>query len=99
MLKNRGYALQPEEERLKKSLEDLSRRVYDPDIVGRVNEIWARMTVVRERARQMGEEVGQPVMEWDEKQLKITSEVSVEHMGQLFLVFMLTSLPSFLSSS
>ena len=62
---------------MKKRLESLGRHVYDPAIMGRVNEIWARMTVVRERARQMSEEVGAPVVEWDEKQLKTTSEVSI----------------------
>ena len=80
VLKNRGYALQPEEEQLKKRLEGLSKQVYDPAIMGRVNEIWARMTVVRERAKQMAEAVergGGPGrgMEWDEKQLRTTSEL------------------------
>lgn len=75
VLKNRGYALQPEEEMLKKRLEALAKQVQDPAVWGRVNEIWARMTVVRERARRMNEEVAGVSVEWDEKQLKTTSEV------------------------
>ena len=77
VLKNRGYALQPEEEQLKKRLESLAKQVYDPAIMGRVNEIWARMTVIREKARQMSEEVSAPVIEWDDKQLRATSDVSL----------------------
>lgn len=76
MLKNRGYALQPEEEQLKKRLEVLHRHVFDPSITGRVNEIWARMTVVRERARMMeGELEMKNGWEWDDKQLKVTGEL------------------------
>lgn len=75
VIKNRGYALHPEEEEMKKKLESLSKKVNDPQINGKVNEIWARMTMVRERARQMSDDVSGPVIEWDEKQLKITSEV------------------------
>lgn len=76
VLKNRGYALQPEEEQLKKKLDALSKSVFNPSIVGRVNEIWARMMVVRERARMMeGELETKGSLEWDEKLLKATGEL------------------------
>ncbi|KAF8426613.1 nucleoporin complex subunit 54-domain-containing protein [Tirmania nivea] len=76
VLKNRGYALQPEEEQLKKKLDALGKSVFDPSIVGRVNEIWARMMVVRERARMMeGELEMKGGGEWDEKLLKTTGEL------------------------
>lgn len=77
VLKNRGYALQPEEEVLKKRLEQLHKEVSDPGVWGRLNEIWARMTVVRERARKMEEEVGSVSVEWDEQQLKTTQKVKL----------------------
>ena len=78
VLKNRGYALQPEEEQLKKRLENLAKQVYDPSILGRVNEIWARMTVVRERARMMESELNEKGgVEWDEKHLKAIGELFI----------------------
>jgi len=61
---------------LKKKLDALSKSVFDPSIVGRVNEIWARMMVVRERARMMeGELEMKGGGEWDEKLLKTTGEL------------------------
>lgn len=77
VLRNRGYALQPDEELLKKRLEKLLNEVQDPGVWGRLNEIWARMTVVREKAKQMQEEIGSQGVEWDETQLKTTQKVSL----------------------
>jgi len=74
-MKNRGYALQPEEEQLKKRLEALSRAVWDPAVRGRVNEIWARMMVVGEQARMMEATVGKVEIVWDEKQLQTAGKV------------------------
>lgn len=51
VLRNRGYVLKPEEEVLRKNLEELYARVTDPAVFGRINEIWARMSVLREQAR------------------------------------------------
>lgn len=70
VLKNRGYALQTDEELLKKRLEGLARQVGDPAVRGRVNEIWARMLVVSEQARKMEESVGKVEIVWDQKQLE-----------------------------
>lgn len=75
VMKNRGYALQPEEEQLKKRLEALSRAVWDPAVRGRVNEIWARMMVVSEQARMMEATVGKVEIVWDEKQLQTAGKV------------------------
>lgn len=77
VLKNRGYALQPEEEQLKKRLEGLSRLVNDPASSGRMNEIWARMMVVQEKAKVMEESVGKVDIVWDEKQLQIAGKVYI----------------------
>lgn len=76
VLKNRGYALQPEEEQLKKRLEGLSRLVNDPASSGRMNEIWARMMVVQEKAKVMEESVGKVDIMWDEKQLQVAGKVT-----------------------
>lgn len=51
VLRNRGYVLKPEEEVLRKNLVQLNDKVTDPAVFGRINEIWARMTVLREQAR------------------------------------------------
>lgn len=76
VLKNRGYALQPEEETLKKRLEGLAKSVQDPAATGRMNEIWARMMVVQEKARVMEESMGKVEIVWDESQLQITGKAS-----------------------
>jgi len=78
VLKNRGYALQPEEEILKKRLEGLARVVRDPANTGRMNEIWARMMVVQEKARIMNEGMSKAEVAWDENQLQVTGKASLD---------------------
>ena len=51
ILRNRGYALDGGEEELAQKLRKLERQVLDPALVGRGEEIWARMVNVRERGR------------------------------------------------
>lgn len=75
VVKNRGYALQPEEEQLKKRLEGLAKVVLDPAVSGRMNEAWARMMVVAEKARVMEEGLGKVEIVWDEKRLQTTGKV------------------------
>jgi nuclear pore complex protein Nup54 len=82
VLKNRGYALQPEEEMLKKRLEGLAKMVQDPAVTGRMNEIWARMMVVQEKARVMEESMGKVDIVWDENQLQTAGRV--KNLFQLF---------------
>jgi hypothetical protein len=77
VLKNKGYALQPEEEALKKRLEGLARTVQDPATTGRMNEIWARMMVVQEKAKAMEESMGKVEIVWDEQQLQVTGKVRI----------------------
>ena len=56
VLRNRGYAMDSTEEELKKKLVALEKRVMDPALNGRGEEIWARMVNVRERGRQLQRE-------------------------------------------
>ncbi|KAM3423631.1 hypothetical protein BST61_g1053 [Cercospora zeina] len=56
VLRNRGYALDAQEEGLRKTLINLERQVADPSFIGREDEIWARMVALRERARWLEEE-------------------------------------------
>lgn len=51
VLRNRGYAMDAAEEELSKKLLTLEKRVTDPALTGRSEEIWARMVSVRERMR------------------------------------------------
>ena len=51
ILRNRGYAMDSAEEDLRKKLLALERKVFDPALNGRGEEIWARMVSVRERGR------------------------------------------------
>ncbi|TKA22197.1 hypothetical protein B0A50_08309 [Salinomyces thailandicus] len=56
VLRNRGYALDAQEEALRKQLLALSASVSDPTFAGREEEIWARMVALRDRARWLEEE-------------------------------------------
>jgi nuclear pore complex protein Nup54 len=51
ILRNRGYVMDQQEEDLKKTLIELEKQTFDPVLGGRQEEIWARMSNVRERAR------------------------------------------------
>lgn len=53
VLRNRGYALDEAEEELKKKLTQLERSVFDPSLVGREEEIWARLLAIREQSRRL----------------------------------------------
>ena len=56
ILRNRGYVMDQPEEDLKKKLIELEKQTFDPVLGGRQEEIWARMSGVRERARILQEE-------------------------------------------
>jgi len=56
ILRNRGYAMNRAEEDLKKKLSQLERSIFDPQLSGRQEEIWARMVGIRERARFLQQE-------------------------------------------
>lgn len=81
ILRNRGYVMDQAEEELKKKLVELEKKTFDPVLGGRQEEIWARMSGVRERARILQEETeklgkaiesqqnGELLSEDDQKQL------------------------------
>ena len=56
ILRNRGYAMDSAEEELRTKLMQLERKVFDPALNGRGEEIWARMVSVQERGRQLQRE-------------------------------------------
>jgi nuclear pore complex protein Nup54 len=51
VLRNRGYAMGGDEEDLRAKLVALEKRISDPGINARTEEIWARMITVQERAK------------------------------------------------
>ncbi|TAQ86635.1 hypothetical protein B7494_g5062 [Chlorociboria aeruginascens] len=51
ILRNRGYAMNGDEEDLKTKLQTLERGAYDPGLDAKGEEIWARMITVQERAK------------------------------------------------
>ena len=57
ILRNRGYAMDSAEEELRKKLLQLEKKVFDPALNGRGEEIWARMVSVRERGRMLQREM------------------------------------------
>ena len=83
VLKNRGYVMDSTEEDLKKKLDDLEKKTFDPSLNGRQEEIWARMVGIRERTRileaetqKTGQEVaGQQEDGIDEEVLQRTKKV------------------------
>jgi nuclear pore complex protein Nup54 len=56
ILRNRGYVMDTQEEELRKKLVGLEKKTFDPVLGGKQEEIWARMSGVRERARILQQE-------------------------------------------
>ncbi|RVD88496.1 uncharacterized protein DFL_002679 [Arthrobotrys flagrans] len=79
VLKNRGYALQPEEDQLKKKLETLTKMVSDPSVNGRMNEIWARMQIINQKAKQMEHEISEMSVTVDPEQIQKMATVLQTH--------------------
>lgn len=81
ILRNRGYAMDTAEEELKKKLVELEKKTFDPVLGGRQEEIWARMSGIRERTRileqeskRLGKDIenrnGETLSEEDQKTVK-----------------------------
>jgi nuclear pore complex protein Nup54 len=92
VLRNRGYALDGAEEELKTKLAKLEKETFDPVINGRQEELWARMTVVRERAKLLKEEterLGRTAAAAEEAET-----IDEETMGKIRQVSTTTCVPS-----
>lgn len=57
VLKCRGYALRPEEEQLRERLRSLEAQLRDPNTFGRIDEIWAKMTLLRQKKKAAEEDI------------------------------------------
>lgn len=84
VLRNRGYALDSTEEQLRVKLVQLEKVAFDPMLSGRQEEVWARMSVVRQRAQmlqseteKLGKQVNTSTEELlDDEQMKRIERVS-----------------------
>ncbi|KAK9465575.1 nucleoporin complex subunit 54-domain-containing protein [Lipomyces arxii] len=94
VLKSRGYALRPDEELLKRKFEALTSALGDPAVFGKLNEVWARMTIVKNRITLLNEQTNQTGEQWrnaidqgrDEDQLeKIARILKGQQAGLIYL--------------
>jgi nuclear pore complex protein Nup54 len=91
VLRNRGYALNTTEEQLRVKFMQLEKVAFEPLLNGRQEEIWARMSVVRQRAQMLQtetEKLGKQVNAssealLDDEQMKRIERVS--HSGRYHL--------------
>jgi nuclear pore complex protein Nup54 len=100
VLKSRGYVLRPDEEVLKQKLEQLNKEIDDPAVFGRINEVWARMRVLRERAQAFDKQIQEfnmsrtSSLDWerDEEQLdKLAKILKAQQVGIAYLAKILTT--------
>ena len=59
VLRNRGYALDTDEDELKSKLEALDRGLADPSLSARNEELWSRLIMLRNHADTLRDEINQ----------------------------------------
>ncbi|TKX19555.1 putative nucleoporin NUP54 complex subunit [Elsinoe australis] len=75
VLRSRGFVMDGAEEELRRKLEGLERKVFDPGFAGREEEIWARMVALRERTGWLQKESEKLGRQIDERSGGISEEV------------------------
>lgn len=91
VLRNRGYALSNEEEVVRQKLDELEKKVMDPGLAARGEEIWARMLGVKSRADSLKEQLNKSAKDGvdgnglDEEMMKKANKVSL--LSVLFRTF------------
>ncbi|KAL1655125.1 Nucleoporin nup57 [Didymella pomorum] len=83
ILRNRGYVMDTQEEDLRKKLVELEKKTFDPVLGGRQEEIWARMSGVRERARILQEETEKLGKNIDSQNGELLSEADQQALEKL----------------
>ncbi|KAL9059224.1 MAG: hypothetical protein Q9162_001261 [Coniocarpon cinnabarinum] len=91
VLKNRGYVMDSAEEELKRQLDELEKKAFDPSLNARQEEVWARMVGIRERTRMLqveAERAGQDLAKGkedgiDEEVLKRTKKILGDYDVQI----------------
>ncbi|KAJ4298363.1 Nucleoporin nup57 [Collariella sp. IMI 366227] len=60
VLRNRGYALSGDEDELKQKLAGIDKRIQDPALSARMEELWSRLIILRGYADNMKGEINKP---------------------------------------
>lgn len=66
LLKNRGLPLNVTEEKMWNQFKDLLNRSKDPSGLGKTNELWARLAVLKERARNISDQLDNTIVTIDQ---------------------------------
>ena len=67
ILKNRGLPLSIKEEKLLNNFSKLLKRSTDPAGLGKTNEIWARLSILKDRANKISERLDNALLVIDER--------------------------------
>ncbi|EPX72556.1 nucleoporin Nup44 [Schizosaccharomyces octosporus yFS286] len=91
VLRHRGYALKSNEEDLRKRLDDLAKSLNNPEVFGRLNEIWARITLIFEGKKVSDEQrnsLAKGAIDWSKNndQLQTITDVLRDHQNGLSYV-------------
>ncbi|CCH42295.1 Nucleoporin [Wickerhamomyces ciferrii] len=57
VLKSKGYQLSPNEEKLIQNFQELLNKSQDPSGLGKSNELWARLAVLKEKAKSLNDQL------------------------------------------
>jgi len=57
VLKSKGYQLSPNEEKLIQTFQELLEKSQDPSGLGKSNELWARLAVLKEKAKSLSDQL------------------------------------------
>lgn len=57
VLKSKGYQLSPNEEKLIQTFQELLNKSQDPSGLGKSNELWARLAVLKEKAKSLSDQL------------------------------------------
>jgi nuclear pore complex protein Nup54 len=57
VLKSKGYQLSPSEEKLIQNFQELLHKSQDPSGLGKTNELWARLAILKEKAKSLSEQM------------------------------------------
>ncbi|KAL2127176.1 hypothetical protein VTI74DRAFT_11205 [Chaetomium olivicolor] len=60
VLRNRGYALSGDEDELKQKLQQIDKRIQDPALSARMEELWSRLIILRGYADNLKDEINKP---------------------------------------
>jgi len=60
VLRNKGYTLSSDEDELKQKLQSIDKRIEDPALSARMEELWSRLIILRGYADNLKDEINKP---------------------------------------